>query len=67
MSSSSLNVLSTSTTVGGAPVPVDGECDGPCKRVYPSNLLNTIGSIGVSVFRWVQLTYPMGSLILKVL
>uniref|UniRef100_A0A8R1HNG6 RING-type domain-containing protein n=1 Tax=Caenorhabditis japonica TaxID=281687 RepID=A0A8R1HNG6_CAEJA len=31
---------------GGPPKPVEGVCDGPCKRSFPSNCLNTIGRCG---------------------
>ncbi|CAI2351743.1 unnamed protein product [Caenorhabditis sp. 36 PRJEB53466] len=35
--------LKSSKSMPGGPAPVDVVCDGPCKRIFPSSLLNTIG------------------------
>lgn len=38
--------FSATTVVHDVPPPVTAICDGPCKKAFPSNLLNTIGRCG---------------------
>ncbi|CAA84333.1 RING-type domain-containing protein [Caenorhabditis elegans] len=42
----SLNTIKSTTVVHDVPPPVTAICDGPCKKAFPSNLLNTIGRCG---------------------
>lgn len=37
---------STASDTRAPPIPVLAVCDGPCKKTFPSNLLNTIGRCG---------------------